>query len=63
MSEAASYHERVYRVVRQIPPGQVATYGQVARLAGGCTPRMVGYAMAAVPSGSKVGERSSASVA
>jgi len=42
------YRQRVYRVVRQIPPGRVATYGQVARLAGGCTPRMVGFAMASV---------------
>lgn len=43
-----TYQERVYRVVRQIPPGSVATYGQIARLAGECTPRMVGFAMASV---------------
>lgn len=43
-----TYRDRVYRVVRQIPPGRVATYGQIAGLAGGCTPRMVGYAMASV---------------
>lgn len=30
----ASYSTDVYDVVRQIPPGFVATYGQVARLAG-----------------------------
>lgn len=37
-----------YDVVRQIPPGYAATYGQVARLAGmpRCA-RTVGYAMAA----------------
>ena len=37
-----------YGVVRQIPAGRVATYGQVARLAGmpRCA-RLVGYAMAA----------------
>lgn len=36
-----------YDVVRQIPPGNVATYGQIARLAGmpRCA-RTVGYAMA-----------------
>ena len=36
-----------YDIVRQIPPGYVATYGQIARLAGmpRCA-RMVGYAMA-----------------
>jgi methylated-DNA-protein-cysteine methyltransferase related protein len=52
--EEPSYHARVYRVVRQIPRGRVATYGQIAVLVPGCTPRMVGYAMAAVPDGSGV---------
>lgn len=33
-------------MVRQVPRGQVATYGQIALLVGRCTPRMVGYAMA-----------------
>jgi methylated-DNA-protein-cysteine methyltransferase-like protein len=41
-------YERIYRVVRQIPPGKVATYGQIARIVGRCTARMVGYAMAAM---------------
>jgi methylated-DNA-protein-cysteine methyltransferase related protein len=41
-----STHERIYWVVRQVPPGKVTTYGQVARIAGGCTARMVGYALA-----------------
>jgi methylated-DNA-protein-cysteine methyltransferase related protein len=42
-------------VVRRIPPGHVATYGQVASLAG--KPghaRQAGYAMHAVPEGSGV---------
>ncbi|MBM3306844.1 MAG: MGMT family protein [Candidatus Eisenbacteria bacterium] len=47
-------HERIHAVVRLIPAGRVATYGQVAAVAGRCTPRMVGYAMAAVPAGSGV---------
>lgn len=39
-------YERIYAVVRQIPPGQVATYGQVAELAGLIgKPRLVGYAL------------------
>lgn len=38
-------HQRIYHVVRQVPPGKVTTYGQVARIAGGCTPRMVGFAL------------------
>ena len=37
-----------------IPLGRVATYGQVARITGGCTPRQVGYAMSSVPHSSQV---------
>jgi methylated-DNA-protein-cysteine methyltransferase related protein len=47
-------YERIYEVVRLIPPGRVATYGQVASIVGNCTARMVGYAMAALPPGSGV---------
>ena len=47
--EREPLYARIYAVVRQIPPGQVATYGQVAEIVGGCTARMVGYAMAACP--------------
>jgi methylated-DNA-protein-cysteine methyltransferase-like protein len=42
-------YERIYAVVYHIPPGQVATYGQIARIVGRCTARAVGYAMAALP--------------
>jgi methylated-DNA-protein-cysteine methyltransferase-like protein len=39
-------YQRIYGVVRQIPQGQVATYGQVAELAGLIgQPRLVGYAL------------------
>jgi methylated-DNA-protein-cysteine methyltransferase-like protein len=41
-------YERIYAVVRQIPPGKVASYGQIARIVGTCTARMVGYAMSAL---------------
>lgn len=44
-----SLYERIYAVVRQIPHGKVATYGQIAAIVGGCTARVVGYAMAALP--------------
>lgn len=47
--DRAPLYARIYAVVRLIPPGQVATYGQIAELTGGCTARMVGYAMAACP--------------
>lgn len=47
--------ERIYAVVRRVPRGQVATYGQVAALAG--LPRharQVGYALNALPEESDV---------
>lgn len=39
--------EEVYQIVREIPPGQVLSYGQVGALAR-TTPRVVGWAMASV---------------
>lgn len=48
-------YERIYAVVRRIPKGRVATYGQVAKLAGlGGQPRLVGYALHALPAGSRI---------
>jgi len=47
-------YEQIYEAVRRIPPGKVATYGQIAKIVGRCTARMVGYAMAALPAGSGV---------
>ncbi len=45
-----SSYERIWAVVRRIPAGQVATYGQVARAAGlGGAARLVGYALHALP--------------
>jgi methylated-DNA-protein-cysteine methyltransferase-like protein len=48
-------YQRIYAVVRRIPKGRVATYGQVAALAG--LPghaRQVGYALHALPEGTTV---------
>jgi methylated-DNA-protein-cysteine methyltransferase-like protein len=48
-------YERIYAVVRRIPRGRVATYGQVAALAGlKGQARQVGYAMYALRSGTTV---------
>jgi methylated-DNA-protein-cysteine methyltransferase-like protein len=50
-----SAYERIYSVVARIPPGRVATYGQVAGLAGlpdGA--RQVGYALAALRPGHRI---------
>lgn len=42
--------EKVYQIVRTIPPGRAATYGQIARLMGNARlSRVVGYAMHAAP--------------
>ncbi len=49
-----SVYQQIYELVRLIPYGKVATYGQIASLVGRCTPRMVGYAMAALSEGSDV---------
>ena len=45
---------RIYQVARQIPVGRVATYGQVALVAGVIPARRVGRAMATLPMGSDV---------
>lgn len=50
-----TYQQEVYAIVRQIPSGLVASYGQIARIAGGgVSARMVGYALAALPQGNDV---------
>ena len=51
MSDGEGLYERIYDMVRLIPAGKVTTYGQIATLVGGCTARMVGYAMAALKRG------------
>lgn len=50
-----SEFELIYKVVRCIPPGKVATYGQIAKIMGQPqAARTVGWAMGAVPDGSDV---------
>ena len=51
MPTSQRLYDRIYAMVRQIPPGKVTTYGRIAELVGGCTARMVGYAMAALKRG------------
>ena len=48
-------YERIYAAVRAVPPGKVATYGQIARVAGlGRQARLVGYALHALKDGDDV---------
>lgn len=50
-----STYQSIYSVVRRIPPGRVASYGQVAAEAGlPNAARQVGYALHALPAGSAV---------
>lgn len=54
MKEKNAY-EKIYDVIRGIPEGKVASYGQVAELAGNRRwVRVVGYALHALPPGSDV---------
>lgn len=46
-------YQRIYKVVRRIPPGNVVSYGKIARMLN-TGPRQVGYAMAAVTAELKV---------
>jgi methylated-DNA-protein-cysteine methyltransferase-like protein len=49
------FFEQVCQVARCIPPGKVATYGQIAKMLGQPqAARTVGWAMGAVPDGSDV---------
>src|SRR5688572_33504683 len=51
----ANDYERIYAMVKRIPKGRVATYGQIAKLAGipGAA-RRVGYALSILPEGERV---------
>ena len=51
----SSNYERIYAIIRKIPKGRVATYGQIAMLAGMAGhARQVGYALHVLPEKSKV---------
>ena len=50
-----SSYQRIYTVVNMIPKGHVATYGQVAELAGlPRQARLVGYALNMLPKGTRI---------
>jgi len=53
-TDTEKIHARIYAVIRRIPEGKVATYGQVATLAGfPGHARQVGQALRSVPEGVK----------
>ncbi|SHO52341.1 MGMT family protein [Anaerocolumna xylanovorans] len=48
----SNLYQKIYEIVADIPEGRVATYGQIAWMAGRPNaPRVVGYAMSRVPAG------------
>ena len=47
-------YQQIHEIIRLIPSGKVATYGQIAEIVGGCTARMVGYAASSVPLNSDI---------
>ena len=49
MDTRPNVFERLRDVVREVPPGHVATYGQVSAQVLGTIPRHVGYALAGLP--------------
>ena len=47
-------YQQIHEIIRLIPSGKVATYGQIAEIVGGCTARMVGYAVSSIPLDSEI---------
>ena len=47
-------YQQIHEIIRLIPRGKVATYGQIGEIVGGCTARMVGYAASAIPVDSEI---------
>ena len=47
-------YQKFYHIISSIPSGKVSTYGQIAEIVGGCTARIVGYAVSAIPQDSDI---------
>lgn len=48
MAEEPKLYDIIYTVIRQIPAGKVASYGQISRIVGRCSAQMIGFALAAL---------------
>ena len=44
----------ILEIIKQIPSGRVATYGQIAAMAGTQNPRLVGFALAGLKEGTEI---------
>ncbi len=47
----AGWREQVLTIIAEIPPGRVTTYGRIAAMAEGATPRLVARALRELPAG------------
>lgn len=54
MLEKDSFSERCYKLLCQVPPGKVTTYGEIARVLGSKAYRAVGQAMRVNPNAPRV---------
>ena len=52
--QRSELYQKIDELVCQIPEGQLATYGQIAKILGGCGARQVGYAMSSLGDDSDV---------
>lgn len=50
MNNKPCLYDLIYAIARQVPPGEVATYEQIARLAGRCSAQTMGVALASLVS-------------
>lgn len=48
MDSEPRLYDLIYNVIRQIPAGKVASYGQISRIVGRCSAQMIGFALAAL---------------
>jgi len=47
-------YQQINDIIRLVPSGKVATYGQIAKIVCNCTTRMVGYAASSLPLDSEI---------
>lgn len=52
-TKVSPLYQRIYELIKQIPPGHVSSYGRVGQRVG-CTARTVGFALAALPANNDV---------
>jgi methylated-DNA-protein-cysteine methyltransferase-like protein len=53
-TEKSNLFQQIFDIVQLIPKGKVATYGQIATIAGTQNPRLVGFALATLKEGTDI---------